>query len=141
MLLQNGQRPTNSHVQQLCLSNQTFHLDCMSNTSPIPRTWYCPHCSKLPEFQKMRKSTKGAVTVPNSATQLDSICLCNSKAQQGDNLLECHKVDCNHGKFFHLKCLNYKRCVCLVIVSQHGNVQTVGKLSPNDFRQIVPLPP
>ena len=49
-------------------------------------------------------------SLTNQAALLcDTICICKSKATLGEKPLECHGTDCKSGKFFHLKCLGFKR--------------------------------
>ena len=89
-----------------------FHRSCLAlDTAAMPNTWYCPHCSRLPQF-KRRKNVKlyGQSSATNQAALLcDTICICKSKATLGEKLLECHGTDCKSSKFFHLKCLGFKR--------------------------------
>lgn len=40
--------------------------------------------------------------------KLDSICVCDTKPSVNDELLKCHSLDCQNGKYFHLNCLDYK---------------------------------
>lgn len=89
-----------------------FHRSCLAlDTAAMPKIWYCPHCSRLPQF-KRRKNVKlsGQSSATNQAALLrDTICICKSKATLGEKLLECHGTDCKSGKFFHLNCLGFKR--------------------------------
>ena len=41
--------------------------------------------------------------------KLDAICVCHLKPKVNERLLKCHGDNCQNGKFFHLKCLDYKR--------------------------------
>ena len=40
---------------------------------------------------------------------LDSICICKSRPNDSEKLLQCQNESCDNGKFFHLICLNYKK--------------------------------
>lgn len=90
-----------------------FHASCLSLTKvSMPKTWFCPHCSRLPQFKRSKGSSKGKGQPPatiQAALLLNSICLCNKKAVVTDRLLECHSTDCTNGKYFHLSCLGLKR--------------------------------
>lgn len=81
-----------------------FHLSYLGVDS-TPKTWYCPNCRVLPSCKpaERRKDTV------NRAMKMDSICVCNGKANAGDKLLECKSGKCENGTFFHLICLNRKR--------------------------------
>ena len=90
----------------------TFHTACLSlNEVLMPKTWYCPHCSRLPQFKRGRggKKDKQQTAVIQAAIQRDKICICNTTAVIGDKLLECHNPSCGNGLFFHLSCLGLKR--------------------------------
>ena len=89
-----------------------FHITCLSLSEvPMLKTWYCPHCSRLPQFKRSRSSTKGKQpsAVIQAALLCSSICICNTKATPTDRLLECHSAACRNGHFFHLSCLGLKR--------------------------------
>ena len=88
-----------------------FHPFCLSLTSvKMPKTWYCPHCCRLPQFKKRGGTRKVSYAVSNQAAmKCDSICICQSKPFPTDKLVECHGEGCKNGKFFHLPCLNLKR--------------------------------
>ncbi|KXJ04621.1 hypothetical protein AC249_AIPGENE19189, partial [Exaiptasia diaphana] len=88
-----------------------FHLSCLGTSNQVPKTWYCPTCRLLPEFKRSTPKTRNLEMedVYKRALNLDSICMCDSKAKSGDRLIECHTKYCTNGKFFHLDCLNYKR--------------------------------
>jgi hypothetical protein len=88
-----------------------FHHSCLaiSTQSCIPATWFCPYCQKLPQFKRGKSSTSTSTLTPSEALAQPNICVCKSKAKNGDKLLECHSSNCSYGKFFHLACLNYKR--------------------------------
>ena len=89
-----------------------FHLSCLS-IKKTPKTWFCPHCRKLPEFKPQEKIAKQATaakeTLAHEAVKLDSICTCAKKAKMGEKLLHCHNENCCHGIYFHLSCLGYKK--------------------------------
>ena len=89
-----------------------FHIACLSlNEVPTLKSWYCPHCCRLPQFKQKRKSTKGKqpAALNQTAMLYSSICICNTKATSTDRLLECHGTACENGTFFHLSCLGLKR--------------------------------
>ena len=92
----------------------SFHWSCLKIES-IPKTWYCPHCRNLTEFKKSRKAKseepkkKKGPSAPNPAMSFDFICMCKSKPNESEKLLKCHSESCENGRFFPLKCLNYKR--------------------------------
>lgn len=92
-----------------------FHISCLGLESVIlPKTWYCPNCSRLPQFKRTKgkshaqhKNQQSAVN--QKALLCDKICVCEVKATANDKLLECHSQRCRYGKFFHLQCLGFKR--------------------------------
>ena len=90
-----------------------FHTACLGlRDVQIPKTWYCPHCYKLPEFKKSRKKSQNKQQLTssvNSALLCDTICVCKAKATSADRLVECHNANCDNGNFFHLSCLGLKR--------------------------------
>ena len=89
-----------------------FHIACFSlNEVPTLKSWYCPHCCRLPQFKQKRKSTKGKqpAALNQAAMLYSSIYICNTKATPTDRLLECHGTACENGTFFHLSCLGLKR--------------------------------
>lgn len=92
-----------------------FHASCLALDSvTMPKTWYCPNCSRLPQFKRgkgmSQAKRKAQQSVVNQGALLcDSICVCASKATLNDKLLECHNDKCTNGKFFHLICLGLKR--------------------------------
>ena len=56
-----------------------FHLSCLS-VKKTPKTWFCPHCRKLPEFKPKRKIAKVAKeSLVHGAVKLDKICTCGKK--------------------------------------------------------------
>ena len=61
---------------------KVFHCSCLAiSIQDIPKTWHCPTCRTL--FPKKRQGpakTKGADNT--KAMALDSICICNKKAQE-----------------------------------------------------------
>ena len=80
-----------------------FHITCLSlNEVPKLKTWYCPHCSRIPQFKRSRSSIKGKQpsAVIQAAILCSSICICNTKANPMDRLLECHGTTCGNGHFF-----------------------------------------
>ena len=90
-----------------------FHLSCLGISDPLPKVWYCPSCQLLPECKKAKRVTKIKPDYQKNpdfdeAMKLQSICVCKAKPVVGEKLLKCHS-QCQSGKFFHLKCLNYKR--------------------------------
>lgn len=92
-----------------------FHKSCLALDSvTMPKTWYCPNCSRLPQFKRgkgksvaMSKSQQSVVN--KAASQCDSICICSVKATLHDKLVQCHNQNCTSGKFFHIPCLGLKR--------------------------------
>ena len=77
-----------------------FHIACLFvNEVPTLKSWYCPHCCRLPQFKQSRRSTKGEQpSALNQAAMLcSSICICNTKATPTDKLLECHGTACENG--------------------------------------------
>ena len=89
-----------------------FHITCLSLSEvPTLKSWYCPHCCRLPQFKQTRRSMKGEQpsAVNQAAMMCSSICICNTKATPTDRLLECHGTACENGNFFHLSCLRLKR--------------------------------
>lgn len=89
-----------------------FHPSCLAlNSVKISKTWVCPHCARLPQFKRGKNAKQSArsTAINQAAFVCDSICVCNSKPNSGDKLLECHSTNCESGKFFHLSCLGLKR--------------------------------
>lgn len=89
-----------------------FHRSCLALDSvKISKKWYCPHCSRLPQFKRGKKAKQSAQSTPviQGALNCDTICTCQSKPNSTDKLLECHGATCKSGKYFHLHCLNLKR--------------------------------
>jgi len=92
-----------------------FHISCLGLESvTLPKTWYCPHCSRLPQFKRKRgkshaqhKNHQNAFN--KKALLCDKVCVCEVKATSNDRLLECHSQRCRNGKFFQLGCLGLKR--------------------------------
>ena len=92
---------------------QGFHPSCLSLTSvAMPKTWYCPHCCRLPQFKRgrgTRKSSLSTAVSNQAAMKCASICICKAKPTPTDKLVECHGECCKSGKYFHLACLGLKR--------------------------------
>ena len=88
-----------------------FHIKCLSlNKVPILKTWYRPHCSRLPQFKLTRGSTKGKQVSSIQAAMLCSgICIAILSLPQLTDYCECHGTTCRNGHFFHLSCLGLKR--------------------------------
>ena len=94
-----------------------FHTECQSlGGVTIPKKWYCPHCSRLPQF-KIYSRKKSGVKIKAQANSLasthasllfDTICICKVKATKADRLMECHFPNCTNGKFFSLAMLMVK---------------------------------
>ena len=65
-----------------------FHLSCLA-IERVPKTWYCPHCRKLPEFKvkKPKSETADKTHLLIEAVELDSICICEKKASSAEKLL------------------------------------------------------
>ena len=89
-----------------------FHPSCLGFTCSTPKTWICPHCSRLPPF-KRRKTTKQSNNIPSKPSLtpvvVRRICICNSVPSANDRLLECHNQHRVNGQFFHLSCIGYKK--------------------------------
>ena len=100
----------------LCGNNdcpyQRFHSSCLSLTSmTMPRSWYCPHSCRLPQFKRKRntrKSPQPTVVSDHAVMKCDSICICKAKPTPADKLVQCHGESCKNGKNFHLACLDLK---------------------------------
>ena len=72
-----------------------FHISCLSlREVPTLKTWYCPHCCRLPQFKQSKKSTEGkqASAVTHAAMLGSIICICKTQATAADRLLECHSI-------------------------------------------------
>ena len=118
------------HEETISCSNKNcpykrFHPSCLSLTAMRkPKTWYCPHCSRLPQF-KRRGGTRTSAQPPTASIQaamkLDSICICKTKPSTTEKVVECHGDNCENGKFFHLSCLGLNR--------MPNNYQTTWKCS------------
>ena len=89
-----------------------FHRSCLAlDTAVMPNTWYCPHCSRLPQF-KRRKNVKlsGLSSATNQAALLcDTICIANLKQPWERNCQSVMAQTVRVVIFFHLKCLGFKR--------------------------------
>ena len=86
-----------------------FRRSCLALDSvKISKKWYCPHCSRLPQFKRGKKAKQSAQSTPviQGALNCDTICTCQSKPHSTDKLLECHGATCKSGKYCHLRCLN-----------------------------------
>ena len=99
---------------------QRFHPSCLALTSmAMPKTWYCPHCGRLPQFKRKRntgKSSQPNVVSDHAAMECDRICICKAKLcickakpTSTDKLVKCHGESCTNGKYFQLACLDLKR--------------------------------
>ena len=89
-----------------------FHTACLVlDEASLLKTWYCPHCCRLPQFKRGRstKRKQQLSEVNQAAMLLDTICICNGKADLTAKLLECHGGNCDNGRYFHLNCLGLKR--------------------------------
>ena len=75
------------------------------------KTWYCPNCRTLPKFRQKGKSAQSTrkSSTPSPALAMNSICICKSKPNESDKLVECHSSDCKYGKYFHLSCIGLRR--------------------------------
>ena len=65
----------------------------------------CYHNSR----QKQAKKACDSSSYNDEAMKLKSVGIFGKKANMTDNLLKCHNSDCKNGRFFHLRCLNYRR--------------------------------
>ena len=88
-----------------------FHTSCLSlGDVTIPNKWYCPHCSRLPQFKRYSRKQSGvnmkakakASALIHASLLCDTICICKVKAKLADRLVECHGPNCTNGKFFHM---------------------------------------
>ena len=75
-------------------------ISCLS-IQKVPKTWYCPHCRKMPEFQ-LKKKVKNSKVSENLTVlmKMGKICTCGQKAGSADKILKCHNENCPHGAFF-----------------------------------------
>ena len=57
----------------------------------------------VPKFRQKRKSAQSArkSSTPSPALAMHAICICKSKPNESDKLVECHSSDCKYGKYFH----------------------------------------
>ena len=78
-----------------------FHIPCLGLESvTIPKTWYCPHCSRLPQFKRKRGKSHALHKYQQNAFNTkaplcDKVCVCEVKATSNDRLLECHNQRCS----------------------------------------------
>lgn len=89
-----------------------FQPSCLALDSvKIPKTWFCPPCSRLSQFKRRKNARQFAksTTTNHAAMVCDSICICHAKPNSADKLLECRSANCKSEKFFHLSCLGYQR--------------------------------
>ncbi|XP_066270230.1 uncharacterized protein [Branchiostoma lanceolatum] len=91
-----------------------FHEACLGiGGVTLRKTWYCPHCSRLPEYQKLTgkkpKKQQEQSAVSQAALICTTVCMCNAKPCKEDRYLKCHNANCDQGKYFHLSCLDMKR--------------------------------
>ena len=92
-----------------------LHISCLGLESvTLPKTWYCPHCGRHPQFKRKRgkshaqhKNQKNAFN--KKALLCDKFCVCEVKATSNDRFLECHSQKCRNGKFCHLGYLGLRR--------------------------------
>ena len=86
-------------------------MSCLA-IQKVPKTWYCPHYRKLPEF-KWQKKKKNASDDKNKvlavAIIFENICVCKKMADSNDKLIQCHIQQCPNSIYFHLLCMGYKR--------------------------------
>ena len=90
---------------------QRFHAPCLSlNSMEMPKTWYCPHCCRLPQFKKKRNARKSQLaTFVSDEAVMKHFNICKAKPSATDKLVRCHGERCKNGKYFHLACLGLKR--------------------------------
>ena len=70
---------------------EKFQIACLSLSKlPTLKSWYCPHCCRLSQFKKSRRSTKDKqpAALNQAAMFCSSICICNTKATPSDRLVE-----------------------------------------------------
>ena len=79
-----------------------FHLSCLS-IDAIPKTWYCPKCTALPEFKRGGSKQK-STNIISEALKMNSICTCKTVGNKNDKLIKCTNVDCPNGMFFQANC-------------------------------------
>ena len=105
------------HEETISYSNENcpykrFHPSCLSLTAMRkPKTWYCPHCSRLPQFKRRggtRTSAQPSTASIQAAMKLD-ICICKAKPSTTEKVVECQGDNCKNGKIFHLSCLGLNR--------------------------------
>ena len=87
--------------------HNTPKVSCLQIFS-VPKKWYCPNCRTLPKFRQKGKSAQSArkSSTPYPALAMDAICICKSKPNESDKLVECHSSDCKCG---NLSCIGLRR--------------------------------
>ena len=69
-----------------------FHTSCLSlGDVTIPKKWYCPHCSSLPQFKRYFRKQSGvnikvkakASDSTHTSLMCDSICICKGRQACG----------------------------------------------------------
>ena len=63
-----------------------FHPSCLAVTS-IPKTWYCPNCRKLAEFNPKKIKPSKDDEIIKRALNFEAICICQKKASEHDKLI------------------------------------------------------
>ena len=93
--------PTRTSCSNSECPYKDFHIPCLGLESvTLPKTWYCPHCSRLPQFKRKRGKShaqhKNQQNAFNKKAPLcDKVCVCEVKATSNDRLLECHSQRCS----------------------------------------------
>ena len=83
-------------------------LVSLSPPMTMAKTWYCPHCCRLPQFKRKRntrKSPQPTVVSDHAAMKCDSICISKAKPTPTDKSVQWHGESRKNGKYFHLACL------------------------------------
>ena len=81
-------------------SNISCPVSRFIHHAKVPKTWYCPHCRKMPEFQPRKRVKIPKVEETSEAMTIHKICICEKKAESTDKLLKCHNENCSHGPIF-----------------------------------------
>ena len=73
----------------ICFCRKIRHEETISCSNK--KTWYCPHCSRLPQF-KRRGGTRTSAQPPTASIQaamkLDNICICKAKPSTTEKAME-----------------------------------------------------
>ena len=101
-----------------------FHISCLGLDSvTLPKTWYCPHCSRLPQFKRKRgkshaqhKNQQNAFNQPANAGVFPAVGCLRSRVQSHvSGTSDSRKYVCVRRLAFNKKALLCdKVCVCEV---------------------------